>query len=49
MNPGMARYTSRFQYIDSSAAIADLDYSISTPDEIIGDAIDWYKANGYDL
>ncbi len=48
MNPGQARYMSKFQYMDCSKAIAELDYVIPPVEEIIGDAVDWYRANGYE-
>ena len=49
MNPGQARYMSKFQYQDCSKAIEELDYVIPPIPTIIGDAVDWYRAEGFDL
>lgn len=49
MNPGMARYLSRTQYHDCTKAVAELDYRIAPIPEIIGDAVEWYRAEGYDI
>lgn len=49
INPGMARYMSRFQYMDCSKAVRELNYVIPDPDQIISDAVEWYRAEGYEL
>lgn len=49
INPGMARYMSRFQYMDCTKAITELDYVIPTPEQIISDAVEWYRAEGYEI
>lgn len=47
INPGMARYLSIHTYYDSSKAIRELEYKIAPLSEMINDAFDWYKENGY--
>ena len=49
MNPGQARYMSKFQYHDCSKAIDELGYVIPPITTIIGDAVDWYRSEGYEL
>lgn len=49
MNPGMAHYLSKLQYQDCSKAIRELGYRIPPIPSIIGDAVDWYRSEGYDL
>ncbi|MEO1056631.1 MAG: NAD-dependent epimerase/dehydratase family protein [Actinomycetota bacterium] len=49
MNPGVARYLSKLQYQDCSKAIDELGYHIPPIPTIIGDAVNWYRAEGYDL
>jgi len=47
VNPGMARYLSAHTYYDSSKAVRELDYKIVPLQEMIDDAYDWYKENGF--
>ena len=49
LNPGQARYMSKFQYMDCTRAIAELDYVIPDVDVIINDAVEWYRAEGYNI
>lgn len=49
INPGQARYMSKFQYMDCSKAVDELDYIISDVSTMIGDAIEWYRQEGYEL
>ena len=49
MNPGQARYMNRFQYMDCSKAISELDYVIPPANVIIADSVRWYRENGYEL
>lgn len=49
VSPGFAHYVSRFQYMDSTKAQTELGYVIPPPKAIIGDAVAWYRAHGYDL
>ncbi|MEM8705362.1 MAG: NAD-dependent epimerase/dehydratase family protein [Actinomycetota bacterium] len=49
MNPGMAHYLSKLQYHDCSKATDELGYIVPPLPTIIGDAVDWYRAEGYDL
>jgi hypothetical protein len=45
VDPGMAHYLSKYQYVGSSKAIHDLGYVI--PD--FDDTVDWYRSQGRDL
>jgi dihydroflavonol-4-reductase len=47
LNPGMARYLSIKAYYDSSKAAQELDYKIVPIQEMINDAYDWYRKNGF--
>jgi dihydroflavonol-4-reductase len=47
MDPGNARYMSMNAWYDSSKAIKELDYKLTTVQKMIDDAYDWYKENGY--
>jgi dihydroflavonol-4-reductase len=47
MNPGQARYMTVYPYYDSSKAVSEIDFKIIPLDQIIDDAYDWYKDNGF--
>ena len=47
MDPGNARYMSINAWYDSSKAIKELDYKMVSMQQMIDDAYDWYKENGY--
>jgi len=49
INPGQARYMSKFQYVDNSRAMSELGYVNPDPSVIINDAVDWYRAVGHDI
>jgi len=49
MNPGQARYMSKFQYMDCTKAINELGYVISDVPTVIGDALQWYRSEGYEI
>lgn len=47
MDPGNARYMSINAWYDSSKAIKELDYKLVSVQQMIDDAYNWYKDNGY--
>lgn len=47
MNPGQARYMTVYPYYDSSKAVRELDFKILPLDQMIDDAYDWYRDNGF--
>ena len=49
LNPGMARYMSKFQYMDCSRAMDELGYVNPDASVIIGDALAWYRSEGYEI
>ncbi len=49
INPGQARYMSKFQYMDSSKAVRELGYRISDVSTMIQDALQWYRSEGHDI
>ena len=49
VDPGMAHYLSKYQYVGSSKAIHDLGYVIPDFDTILNDTVDWYRSQGHDL
>ncbi len=49
MNPGQARYMSCPQYALSDRAMEELDYAVPSVEKCITDALDWYRANGYEI
>lgn len=47
MNPGQARYMTVYPYYDSAKAMRELDFQIVPLAQIIDDAYDWYRDNGF--
>lgn len=47
MDPGNARYMSVNAWYDSSKAVKQLDYKLTTLQKMIDDAYNWYLQNGY--
>ena len=47
LNPGQARYMSVFPRYDSSKAEKALGFTIVSLEEMVNDARDWYRDNGY--
>ncbi len=47
IDPGNARYMSINAWYDSSKAIKELDYKLRPVQQMIDEAYDWYKENGY--
>ena len=47
IDPGNARYMSVNAFYNSSKAIKELDYKLVTVTQMVDDAYDWYKQNGY--
>jgi dihydroflavonol-4-reductase len=46
LDPGYARFVSRYGAYDSSRAVRELGYAIPPLEQMITDAHDWYVANG---
>jgi len=49
INPGQARYMSCPQYALSYKAAKVLDYKVPSIESCIDDALNWYRANGFDI
>lgn len=47
MNPGQARYMTVYPYYDSSKAMRELDFKAVPLQQIIDDAYEWYRDNGF--
>ena len=47
VDPGMARYMSVNAYYSSEKAVRDLGYNVVPLDDMVGDAYDWYRRNGF--
>ena len=48
VDPGMAHYLSKYQYVDSTKAIHHLDSVIPDVDTILTDTVDWFRSQGHD-
>ncbi len=49
VDPGMAHYLSKYQYVDSAKAIDALGYVIPDVDQILTDTVDWFRSQGHNL
>ena len=47
VDPGMARYMSVNAYYDSSKAVRELGYQVVPLADMVHDAYEWYRRNGY--
>ena len=47
MNPGQARFMSVKAYYDSTKAVKELGYRIVSLSQMVDDAYDWYRSNGF--
>ena len=47
LNPGQARYMSVYPKYDSSKAEKELDFKCVPVTQMIDNAYDWYKENGF--
>lgn len=47
LNPGQARYMSVFPKYDSSKAVRELGFKLRPIEEMVKDAFNWYKENGF--